>query len=332
MNTTEEPGAAPARYAQYEDVRAEACRTVPRFVGRGDLNRWEEIARRRGNDWCTAVLGKSWAGIGRSTPLDCEILAVADRLGLDPPLPAEITAAREAAAANERRAAAARERQRLQDLERWVAARDVCRVPVQVRPNVQGRRQGTGVAEGPLRHAVPIRDAVSPGGRRHSAGRALCESPRRAKPLRLADPCDEPATCLRCLAWMPKIRLLSAVPARTAASVAGVPPQPRTPAWGVRVEGRPAQGKDLDAAAKNDLADELGYGTDAYDDAVGPERDHVPVSFYGPYTRNQARRIAELLNQPDVADREQITVAVPFPMQRYIPLPTTTSDRAEETR
>lgn len=201
------PASAPTpTYEQYEQIHAEARRSMPRFVGRGDLARWQEIAQRRGHDWCTAVLGKGWAGVSRSTPHDCEMLAVADRLDLEPPLPAQIAADRQAARKREQQSTAARERQHLKDLERWVQARGECRVPVQVLPNTQGRRYGTGMAEGPLRHAVPIHDAVSARGRQHPAGRALCESPRRAKPLHLGDPCDEPATCVRCLAWMPKIR------------------------------------------------------------------------------------------------------------------------------
>jgi hypothetical protein len=59
-----------------------------------------------------------------------------------------------------------------------------------------------------LRHAVPTSDVVS-GVRRlrvHRAGRALCESERRRRPLELDGVSDGPATCVRCLGWAPKVR------------------------------------------------------------------------------------------------------------------------------
>ena len=81
-----------------------------------------------------------------------------------------------------------------------------CQVPVTVQPNVHGRRYGTGMGDGPLRHAVPAIDAVSGRSRRHPAGRALCETPHRARPLTLGPPAGAPATCVSCLKYTAIIR------------------------------------------------------------------------------------------------------------------------------
>lgn len=88
----------------------------------------------------------------------------------------------------------------------WVAALRTCLVKVVVRENRYGRVRGG--ARERLRHVVPLTEAVSGRRRRHLAGRALCETPGRAKPLQLdEDPTDDPATCQRCLAYVSQIRL-----------------------------------------------------------------------------------------------------------------------------
>lgn len=65
-----------------------------------------------------------------------------------------------------------------------------------------------------LGHAVPRADVYS-GTRKvrtHPAGRALCETPGRARPLDIGDtasPDGTPATCVNCLKWAPKVRATS---------------------------------------------------------------------------------------------------------------------------
>lgn len=91
----------------------------------------------------------------------------------------------------------------------WVAAVRSCLVKFAVRENRHGRVRGG--AREHLRHVVPITEAVSGRSRRHLAGRALCETPGRAKPLVLdEDPTDNPATCQRCLAYVSQIRTTAA--------------------------------------------------------------------------------------------------------------------------
>ncbi len=200
-------------YPQYGELRAEAERTAPRFVDPASLAAVGALIGRRGGEWCTAVLGYPYPDLGRGgiTVVETHLLVLADRRGLDPPPPAVVLRWRAAAADGEadkrRRVAAAAER----DARAWQQATAGCQVPLQVRANTRGRRTDNPHVREPLRHAVPTVAAHSGSARRprlHPAGRALCETPGRAKPLRLADELtDQPATCVRCLAYAPKIRL-----------------------------------------------------------------------------------------------------------------------------
>lgn len=88
----------------------------------------------------------------------------------------------------------------------WVAVVRTCLVKVTVRESRHGRVRGG--ARERLRHVVPTSMVLSGRRRRHLAGRALCETPGRAKPLALdEDPVDAPATCQRCLAYVSRIRV-----------------------------------------------------------------------------------------------------------------------------
>lgn len=196
---------APA-YPEYDQVRAEARRTEPRFIGREDLDRFERVAAARGRDWCTAVLGTSFGGIRHVGTTDAQMLVVADGMGLDPPLPPHVLEGRRAHQERQEELERARRQLAERDTARWDTARAACQVPVTVRPNTRGRRTNTGMAAGPLRHVTPDVDAMSGRSRLHRAGRALCETAARRKPLELGDPTDDPATCKGCLASTPRIR------------------------------------------------------------------------------------------------------------------------------
>lgn len=199
-------------YPEYAGLRAQAERTCPRFVDPASPARTAALIARRGVDWCTAVLGYPFPGHGRGgiSVLEAHLLDLADQRDLDPALPdpvlrwrAEDAVRRDARQRQIASAAAA-------DVEAWRRASENCPVPLHVRANVRGRRTDSPYLSEPLRHAVPTIDAHSGSTTRprlHPAGRALCERADRARRLRLQeDPTDQPATCVRCLAYAPKIR------------------------------------------------------------------------------------------------------------------------------
>ncbi|OEV10542.1 hypothetical protein [Streptomyces nanshensis] len=99
-------------------------------------------------------------------------------------------------AATVRAATAERHNEREEeDTRRWRDLAEACPVELDVRENLNSparRRDGRSI--GPLRHATPRTDAVSPR-RLHPAGRALCEVTRER---RLGDPIDQHATCRAC--------------------------------------------------------------------------------------------------------------------------------------
>lgn len=206
-----QPGPEPA-YAEYEGVRSEAHRRGGPFVSLADIDRWTEVARRRGGDWCVAVLGKSFPGVRSISTVDGWTLIVADERDLNPPLPTRILEdrkrAQEAQELREKRDQERRER----EVRRWKAALAAVGVEMTVRENTRH----TGV-NGPLRHAVPEEELVSGRSRKHLAGRGLCEMPDRADPLHLGEPVDAPANCRRCLAYMEKVRTRNAPAPPTAA-------------------------------------------------------------------------------------------------------------------
>lgn len=195
-------------YPEYEELRAEAEATRPRFVDPAVVRQQKDMRTRRGADWCTAVLGRE---DGTLTCLDAHMLMLADQRDLNPPLPAPIIAARQERRAQEEETARRREAARDRDRAKYDAALEACDVPVTVRPNVNGRHLSGGFDDGPLRHVTPDVDAVSGRTRTHPAHRPLCERPDRAKPRVLGEPAKEHGTCGTCLAYMPKIRVKTTV-------------------------------------------------------------------------------------------------------------------------
>lgn len=193
-------------YPEYQALLDEAHRTVPRFVDPANLYPARPVAARRGADWCTAVLGRPNGPYERRSRVEDQMLIVADQADVDPPLPDWIMQARaEGERVQAERDAATRARLQ-RDADAWAAVLADTTVPLEVhhgsRPRVRGLTSEL------LRHAVPTADVVS-GARRlrvHPAGRALCESEQRSKPLALDGISDGPVTCVRCLDWAPRVR------------------------------------------------------------------------------------------------------------------------------
>jgi hypothetical protein len=191
-------------YQEYEEVREAARRRNGGFIAPADLPRMEEVLRRRGLEWCQSVTGKPMLGGGLKSisATDAVMLLIADERNLTPPKPswlevwqaesAELTRAQEA-----RRAAGLQA-----DRDRWARALATCGVPVEVRPNMHGRRYGASWQAETLRHVVPLVDARSTR-RLHRAGRPLCEVGHARQ---LGDPVDEPATCKGCLRYTAEIQ------------------------------------------------------------------------------------------------------------------------------
>jgi hypothetical protein len=193
-------------YPEYAALAEAARRTVPRFVDPAQPYVSAAAVGRRGDDWCTAVLGFPFDGLRRLNAVQDQLLKLADEAGIDPPLPGWIVEARAEAAQRrtellERRRAAAQA-----DADTWSAALAQSAVDLEVREGSRPRVRG-GTSEY-LRHAVPVRDVYSGvrTTRTHPAGRALCESEHRARPLALGATTDLPATCARCLQWTPQVR------------------------------------------------------------------------------------------------------------------------------
>lgn len=193
----------PPSYPEYPDLLVQAERNARGPVDPCSIPRKEDLIRRRGSDWCLAVLGKPCHGLAFISSVAAELLVLADAADIDPPLPQWVVDARAETARRKQARDDERAGRRKRDRDAWDEARKGCLVPLEVRLNPTARvRNGEWHNLG---HAVPLVDARSPR-RLHPKGRALCESLRRAKPLRLGDPATEPVTCVRCLAYVPQIR------------------------------------------------------------------------------------------------------------------------------
>lgn len=187
-------------YDGYDELRAAARRRNGGLADPREIPLLEAVMRNRGRDWCTAVLGYPVTGGLRTiSSLDADMLMIADERQLNPPLPGWLVQWRKESDETRRQQDEVRGRAVQRDQARWTTALATCGVRVEVRPNVHGRRTNT-VLRGPLRHVVPAEAARSPR-RRHLAGRALCESAGRAKPLLLGEPTADPATCTSCVAY-----------------------------------------------------------------------------------------------------------------------------------
>ena len=166
-------------YPQYDAVLAEARRITPQFVDPANLAPETDVVRRRGDDWCTAVLGRPYGWTSRITLLEQYLLIAADQLDVDPPLPTWIVegrlAAAEAQAEKQRRVEAARQR----DRDAWAAALAEATVEIDVHHGSHARVRGSLYES--LGHAVPRADVYS--GTRKGPGPPAWEGPvRDARP------------------------------------------------------------------------------------------------------------------------------------------------------
>jgi hypothetical protein len=191
-------------YPGYEQLLADAEDSVRRDGRHIDPAKMRDCrALPRDRRWRIAVLGCDRP----PTLTDVHMLLLAHERDLDPPPPPWFVAQLDASArAEEERAAKVKAREDA-DQAAWDAVRQLCQVEVEVRRNGTARPR-FGYAHH-LGHVVPFVDARSGRNRRHRAGRALCESERRARPLDLSGGVDGPATCGSCLDYTPKIRLAS---------------------------------------------------------------------------------------------------------------------------
>ncbi|KIF67090.1 hypothetical protein HY68_35735 [Streptomyces sp. AcH 505] len=161
-------------------------------------------------DWAAAIVGTTSFSLGDWPTM--YLLAIAMQAEPEPPTTRAQLSAQAAIEEQQRTAETNRvlREQRIAERHRaeaaaWAAVIRTCLVKVVVRENRNGRVRGG--ARERLPHVVPISEAVSGKRRRHLAGRALCETPGRAKPLALnEDPIDAPAKCQRCLTYVSQIR------------------------------------------------------------------------------------------------------------------------------
>lgn len=193
-------------YPEYAGLLDEARRTVPSFVDPANLYPAAGVVQRRGHDWATAVLGYPFDGFRGVSAVQHQLLQLADEADVDPPLPAWIVEGR--AEGERRRALRDQERrdQAARNAARWAEARAASPVDLEVRESSRARVDGSSYQH--LGHAVPA-VAVYSGTRKvrvHSAGRALCETPTRTKPLKLGCATTDPATCVSCLKWATQVR------------------------------------------------------------------------------------------------------------------------------
>ncbi|MFF8696217.1 hypothetical protein ACF08W_28800 [Streptomyces sp. NPDC015144] len=166
----------------------------------------EDVIQRRGVDWCTAVLGRHFPGLRHTPSVDGFTLLVADERGLAPELPESIVRERAAEEARRQEREAQAAAKLAAEKRRW----DLVTASTPVSFSVRENTRHTGVG-GALRHVTAAVDLVSGRARRHTAGRALCETPGRTNPLYLGGPLEDlPPTCRRCIEYAGLVRTLDA--------------------------------------------------------------------------------------------------------------------------
>ncbi|MCD9904591.1 hypothetical protein LUR56_39955 [Streptomyces sp. MT29] len=87
VSTPLSPPPAEPEYPEYDQVRAEAARRSAGPIDPQILPKMAVVTARRGNLWCTAVLGRPFAGVARVPTVDAFMLLIADELELEPPVP-----------------------------------------------------------------------------------------------------------------------------------------------------------------------------------------------------------------------------------------------------
>ncbi len=199
-----------AAYPEYGEVRDEARRRAARPVDPRTVHRYQQVMTAHGTDWCERVLGRALhaAHLGLVSGTESEQLMIAHERGLDPAEPAWLTEWKADTAEHQRRQDEIRDAGLRRDRERWATALETCGIPrgqLEVRENTRSSSQVRHGRRQALLHVVPGIDVRS-ARRRHHAGRALCESAQRARPLELGEPVDDPATCVSCIRYTAEIR------------------------------------------------------------------------------------------------------------------------------
>ncbi|MFB7403345.1 hypothetical protein ACFCZR_24530 [Streptomyces rubiginosohelvolus] len=204
------PPPAQPEYPEYDQVRAEATRRSAGPIDPRILPQMEIVAARRGNTWCSIIIGRAFAGVSRVPTVDAYMLLVADELKVDPPVPQRIAAARQLLEDQRSRDRARVEQKREEERRRWELALSTCPVEITVRPNL--KRQGAGRDMPHAVAAVPVRSSRGV----HPAGRALCEHKR--SPRQLGEPIDGGVVaCQSCVRYVAEIRPMDAPRAPTPA-------------------------------------------------------------------------------------------------------------------
>jgi hypothetical protein len=203
-----EPERPAPTYPEYEQLVADAQAAVNadgRHVDPAKLHRVQDL--RRSWDWRVSVVGHDRP---TRTLVEMHMLLLADQRNLNPPLPQWLVDARAAAADRDAELRAARERREAADQAEWEKTLAECSVEVEVFRNGHARVRYGYVHH--LGHVVPKEDALSGRSRLHRAGRGLCETEKRSKPLDLSGGKGGPGTCVNCLTYTPKIRPVAAPP------------------------------------------------------------------------------------------------------------------------
>lgn len=173
--------APPPTYPEWPDLLDEASARARRPVDPAGIYKLEETIDRRGNDWCTAVLGYAYPGLRYISHTHAEVLRVADERGIEPPLPRYITEGRERERLRrEAVAKMAADRQNARNAE-WTALAGALPVPAVVLHNYESHRHYDGYVQG-VDHIVLLED-LRVGRLARARGEALCETPSNAKNL-----------------------------------------------------------------------------------------------------------------------------------------------------
>jgi hypothetical protein len=197
----ERPAPTYPEYAKLLEDATAAAAADGQFVDPVKLRKVEDL--RRPWDWKLAVLGREPRG---RTVVEMHMLLLAHERDLDPPLPQWVLDARAEAKAHEDAKQAARKRRDDADQAAWDAVLQQSAVRDQLEVLRNGHARARYGYSHNLGHVVPKVDMRSGTKRRHRAGRGLCETETRSKPLDLTGGEGGPATCVSCLNYVPKIR------------------------------------------------------------------------------------------------------------------------------
>lgn len=198
------PQRTPPTYPEYEQLLADAKAALAAegmFVDPAKVHQVQTMPRSW--EWRVCVLGHA----GDRSRLDLHLLLLAHERDLNPPLPQWLVDARADGAREDARKAQERAERDALDQAAWEKVLADCQVDVSVLRNGTARVRYGYLHH--LGHVVPQADAVSGTEKRprlHLERRALCETEDRGQPLDLSGGEGGPATCMRCLAYTPKIR------------------------------------------------------------------------------------------------------------------------------